>query len=291
MASVPCPATQLGAGIDWVTATAKRPSSVRALLYVGEDLLDQEEGAGGVRKAWHWQGFQGHQAGRVQAGFSGTIACVRASGPTARECARDIIACADNISRLDVQITVSSSALGADYAERVYRGHGGAVRGRGKPIARTLMMNSDGGSTLYLGKGASDQYGRVYNKTAEQKTGEDPPHWRYEVEYKRHLALAAGRSYALAAEKDRWCLSEVVEWFERRHCPPPISAISRVGLRGDSRGSDAQANRLRWLKVGVRPVVRKLAAEYGWPDVLALLGVPMTYSERYVNESLGPVED
>jgi hypothetical protein len=33
-----------------------------------------------------------------------------------------------------------------------------------------------------------------------------------------------------------------------------------------------------------------LALEYGWPDVLALLGVPMEYSERYINEVLAQGE-
>jgi len=35
----------------------------------------------------------------------------------------------------------------------------------------------------------------------------------------------------------------------------------------------------------------ELAEKYGWPDMLSLLGAPMFYSERYVNETLaGPQE-
>lgn len=40
----------------------------------------------------------------------------------------------------------------------------------------------------------------------------------------------------------------------------------------------------------MKPVLTKLAAEMGWPDVLALVGCPMVFSDRYVNEVLAVEE-
>jgi len=291
LSTIPGSQPQVSCGVDYITVTAQRAENIRALLYFCEDLEDQEEGCGGIRKPWRWQGFAGSTVGGLSYGFNGTRALCRASGSTARDSAAQLIECADNVARLDVQATVRSGALGRDYAKDLYASLLGVGRGRGRPIARTLITSTYTGDTLYLGRRISDSYGRIYNKSAEEKSDEDPPRWRYEVEYKRKPAFAAAKSFSSAPSADSWCLAEVGAWFDRRDCPLPVSTGSPVGSPGDPRGADAQARRIQWLRQGVRPVVVALAREYGWPDVLALLGVPMAYSDRYVNEVLGPAED
>ena len=278
------------AGIDYLTCTAERGHNVAALLALSEDVLRQEVGAGAILKPWYWQGFGGQQAGGISSGFSGTRAIVRLSGSTARECAAEFIPSADNVSRLDIQLTIRADALGTSHAAKLYESLATRDGRRGRPIARSLIVDSRGGSSLYLGRRISDSYGRIYNKSAEEQKNETPPRWRYEVEYKRKLALAAARAYVGAVEKDTFCAGEVRHWFDRRNCTPPISTIPRLDYCSDARGSDSQSKLVKWLKVTVRPSVQRLALEYGWPDVLALLGVPLAYSDRYVNEVLGAEE-
>lgn len=287
MDSVPGPSVQVGAGIDYITCSAARPHSVAALLALGRDLVAQEEGAGGVVRPLHVRGYAGWQAGGAGYGFTGTRALVRCSGPTARESAADLLGSADNCSRLDVQITVSSDACGVDYAERVYADVATSGRRRGRPFTRSLVVNSDGGSTLYIGRRISEQFGRIYNKSAEEKRPDNPPQWRFEVEYKGRTAKRAAWSYQSHPDRDSWCVSEVRSFFDARAITPPFAANSRVGLCGDPRGSDAQARQLEWLRIGVKPVLCRLALVYGWPDVLSWIGVPMAYSDKYVNETLG----
>jgi DNA relaxase NicK len=258
-----------------------------ALLYFSKDLLEQEEGSGGVRKPWYFQGYAGHQVGQVQSGFKATGVCVRASGAAARECAAQLLECADNCSRLDLQVTVRADECGDDYAEKLHRDMLGRVRRRGRPVERTLITSTYSGDTLYLGRRVSDQYGRIYNKSAEEKTKEEPPRWRFEVEYKRGYAKAAASAYVKANASASWCASTVHSWYANRGVSAPVSALASPAIRCDARGTAEEANRLRWLKVGVRPAVVELAAKYGWPDVLRLLGCPLATSERYVNEVLG----
>ena len=279
----------LGAGIDYVTCTATRPVLAAALLALGQDLIEHEVGSGGVVKPWYWQGFSGRSAGSVQVGFTGRRSIVRASGAAARECAKDVIGLSDNVSRLDIQLTVRSDDLGTDYAKRLFESDDRTGARRGKPLARALVQTSAGGDTFYLGKRISDSFGRVYNKSAEDKVREDPPRWRYEVEYKRRQALAAARSYQAAADKDSWCVGEVAQWFERRHCPPPVSSIDRVDMRGSARGSASQANRIDWLRRGVRPVIQQLIAEFGVVDVLALLGIGCEHHAAHETARYWPI--
>jgi hypothetical protein len=276
----------LEAGVDWLTCTARHPARVAALLAFGHDMVRQEEGGGGVRKTFRWQGFSGWTAGGAGVGFNGYSSLVRLSGPTARESATDAIGYADNISRLDVQTTVRVNGVSADLARNLYACVLGGRGGRGRPITRSLIQTSDGGDSLYLGRRISDSYGRIYNKSAEDKEVAEYPRWRYEIEFKRKMALAQAKAYAQAPEKEAWCVARVYHWFKDRGCPPSHSPVERVNNSGASRGDSAQARRIEWLKVGVRPVVKELALEYGWPDVLSLLGVPMSYSESYINETL-----
>lgn len=291
MNSIASSPAEISTGIDWLTCTALRPTRVAALLAFGKEWIDEEVGSGGTPKPFHFQGFSGRTAGGVGLGFNGSRALVKLSGPAAREHAASAIAFADNVSRLDVQTTVRDGGLRSDYAASQYYRLLGVRRGRGRPICRSLICTSEGGSSLYIGKGVSDQYGRVYNKSAEERERCELPRWRFEVEYKRKPALAAATAYARAACKETWCTAQVHAWFGQRGLMPPFDAGSDPTNLGASRGDSSQARRLHWLKRGVRPVVVKLAHEFGWPDILALLGVPMSYSDRYVNEVLAGPED
>lgn len=286
MTSVEHPAVQLGAGIDYLTCSAERARGGDALLLLGRDLLAQEVGSGGIERPFFSHGFSGHTAGAISVGASRDRSLVRASGAAARECAAMLIESAHNVSRLDAQLTVSSDGLGADYARSLFDSGAGIRGGRGRPIERTLIQNSTGGSSFYLGRRISESYGRIYNKSSEEGNDVVPPHWRFEVEFKGRQARSSAWSYAAYSDKARWCVGEVYSWFSQRHCAPPISPLDRVGMCGDSRGSDSQSKRIIWLRRCVRPVMERLAAEFGWPDTLALIGAPMQYSNRYINEVL-----
>jgi len=291
MQSISSSSPELSTGVDWLTCTALRPTRVAALLSFGKEWLAEEVGSGATEKRFHFQGFSGRQAGGVGVGFNGLRALVRLSGPTGRECAAVAIGFADSVSRLDVQTTVRHGRIGVDYAENEYRDSLGARRGRGRPVSRALICTSEGGASLYIGKGASDQYGRIYNKSAEERESCAIPRWRYEIEYKRKPAHAAALAYARSESKEAWCTSQVHAWFRQRGVTPPFDAGGDPTDLGASRGDSSQARRIQWLRVGVKPVVVKLAAEFGWPDVLALLGVPMQVSERYVNQTCERWED
>ena len=286
----PSPADYV-AGVDYITCTARQPSSMAALLSLGQELVYQEEECGGVRKAWYFQGFAGQQAGQVAAGFKSNGVCIRASGAAARESAAELIECADNVSRLDLQLTVRTSNCTFQYAKDQYRSLYKRPRRKGGQLEYSLITSTYTGDTLYFGRRVSDQFGRLYNKSAEEKIDETPPRWRFEVEYKRAYAKAAASKYAASNKSPGWVAGTVARWFSDRGTRPPVSDMDVGAISSSSRGSAQEAARVEWIRRCVRPAVKQLAEKYGWPDVLALLGVPMSYSERYVNETLAGPED
>ena len=262
-----------------------------ALLSLGQELVYQEEECGGVRKAWYFQGFAGQQAGQVAAGFKSNGVCIRATGAAARDSAAELIDCADNISRLDLQLTVRSSNCTLQYAKDQYRLLNSSPRRKGGQLGHSLITSTYTGDTLYYGRRVSDQFGRLYNKSAEEQIDENPPRWRFEVEYKRAYAKAAAQRFAASNKSPGWVAGTVARWFSDRGTRPPVSELALGAIRSSPRGSAQEAARLEWLKRSVRPAVMELAERYGWPDMLSLLGAPMFYSERYVNETLaGPQE-
>lgn len=291
MASVQRDPAAMVAGVDYITCTARSPARMAALMYLGSDLLKQEMEVGGVFKPWFFKGYAGSACGQIQAGYKPAGVVVRASGAAARECAPELIECAENVSRLDLQLTVMSSQCGDDHAKNLHAALSAAPRARGRRLERTLITSTYTGDTLYLGKGSSDQYGRIYNKSAEEKVKESPPRWRYEVEFKRGYAKAAAEAFSASDKSADWCAGRVSRWFADRGARPPGSTVPTGAIRSAPRGTAEEARRLEWLKRAVRPALCDLAQKYGWPDMLALLGVPMSYSERYVNETLAGLED
>jgi len=279
------------AGVDYITCTARRPAMMAALLSLGQELVYQEGQIGGVRKAWYFHGFAGQSAGQVSAGFKSDGVCVRASGAAARDSAAELISCADNVSRLDLQLTVRASNCTLQYAKDEYRVLNQRPRRKGGQLEHSLITSTYTGDTLYYGRRVSDQFGRLYNKSAEEKSVEDPPRWRFEVEYKRAYAKAAAARYAASNKSPGWVAGTVARWFSDRGTRPPVSDLALGAIRSDPRGTAQEAARLEWLKRSVRPAVIELAAKYGWPDMMSLLGAPMFYSERYVNETLSGPED
>lgn len=265
----------LTAGLDYITVSASRPSGVAGLIDLGADLIREQHEHGCTIRPMGVHGYRGWSAGPVSYGFNGHSALLRCSGPTTESVAPLAIDRADKCSRLDMQITTRADAQRVDYHQRLYARLAANAGRRGRPLSRSVISQSDGGGGLYLGRRISDQFGRVYNKSAEERVWEDPPRWRYEVEFKRSVSLGQARAYRAAADSDRYVVNQVAAWFRRRGVDPPIASdAAPIACSVALRGAEREA-RLRWLAVGVAPALRELAAELGWYELVPQLGIPL----------------
>jgi len=133
----------------------------------------------------------------------------------------------------------------------------------------TFFTCSNGGTTLYVGSRASDQYGRFYDKGKER----DPKslagmEWRYEVEFKGKRAarvLEVMKQEVARGDVEQAIGATVYKWFAGREVTP-IYARNGKPLAMDVKAElTSDEVKLLWLTKQVRPSIRRLV-EHGKLD-------------------------
>lgn len=247
-------------GVDWATLTAKTPRGIARLKGWADAQFEQLEADGFHVKPVAPMGYDGWQVGPVFGGARADGFMLRVSGAGANVAAtlwgEDV-----NITRLDVQATLRSaedipgwgqvSLFQAETEQKKYPRRGGyphmiLIDGRGR------------GDSVLVGSRTSDRYGRMYDKARES---EDPAYercWRYEIEFKGAMAVAAMRH--IAGSEDRRQASGVLALAEFREWRFPVPAVEMPeGTRTyvPAPYSDNE-RRLAWLKRQVEPTIRQL---------------------------------
>jgi DNA relaxase NicK len=181
---------------------------------------------------------------------------VIAKGSVAQEVWRHFLPTARNVSRVDLQVTVKLEEQRKALAHLSYKNC------RRHKLKSSVIRNSQGGSTLYLGSRNSDQFGRLYDKGA--KNGEVPGFvWRYEVELKRSYANEAIRKLLEFKERDGKELSKLISgyvysWWRKRGVQPVFSPESGGAIIEVSKTETTLERKLTWLRTQVSPTLRRL---------------------------------
>src|SRR5215208_6729754 len=184
----------ISAGVDWITCTARGKDARRALQAQVEPILQQEASAGVEVSVARLRDYVGWKVpGVVYGTRDADDLCILSASHAARLW-KNVALAATNVSRLDLQATVwthgEQPALSRWYYQRVRR----QKPSRGKPRTYSLIQTHPHGDTLYVGKRQSDCYGRVYDYATAHKTAPARTVWRYEVEFKRDMALRHSRA-------------------------------------------------------------------------------------------------
>lgn len=258
-------ATVVESQVDWLTCSAIDERGRDGLLDLGVELL-AEQGKANKVKDFHLHGYTGSQAGHVKVGIGGDRVLLMLGGDPANEWFDFAVAHADNVSRIDLAVTVKLDQADKDVAKRGQQEYASNVqRGNRYPNACDLYDGTSG-STLYVGKRESAYFARLYDKGRQSKLDRYSNCWRYECEYKedyaRNVAAACGR----ATDRSAFCAGTVYsDWVKRGI--RPIYEPTRMELygKGFDRATDVDT-KLRWLAATVRPVVRFLT-EHGHGDL------------------------
>lgn len=265
----------VNAGIDYITLTAMQPSQAFVLSTKAHQLLRQEIAAGNMQRPWGMAGYEGWRAGPVQWGERVDGVITRLSGNAAATNWWELYQASDNVSRIDLQVTVRTDHDPTKEVMAEYRAVKKRWANRGDGPTITIWRSGAQGITVYLGKRSSRLMCRIYNKHAE--SGLD--HWqgcvRYEVEFKSVAALSAigsivdhgivhdnivSRVHAIVRDRGGLC-----RWSVNN----PSSAVVEAPKMATDR--DRQ---LQWLRVQVRPTVQSLLDQGLDDDVYASLGLP-----------------
>src|SRR5579875_207273 len=186
------PFTVVEAHVDWLTATSQGAARRPLFDQLGRQLLDHLEAGGDARRQWHWQGFHGERCGQFSWGSRPDCSVVTMSATVSARYWRRFWPLSTNISRLDLAVSVEG-ADDADLVSRSWRQYLEWRRTNPNSASWSLITNSDGGSTFYLGRRSSDWFCRIYRKDKESPTEYQRPTWRYELELKRRPAIEAAR--------------------------------------------------------------------------------------------------
>lgn len=256
--------------VDWITATT---FDTRISLYWQEifaSVIAENSYVG--TKPWSFHGYTGWHCPGAMFGYrsydEGAILIITSDradkywGYVARGEA--------SVTRLDLAVTVELPAqvIGLPMAHYSAAGEGGIRK-------NTVITNKKGGQTFYIGSRSSIQYGRVYDKGAEQ--GKDPGwRYRYEVVVKKGLTPNLVKSLIQANDNGRARLiqSFVWDWFDNREVTPIFSRGYDKAIRLEAEVKISTPHKkLTWLRKQVRNTIDDLIdAGYSDEVIASLFG-------------------
>lgn len=245
------------ASCDWLTRTFSNPK-IRQFVYddwqTATSILTAE---GHEPSAWQWMGYDGMSVGGLSWGHREDTDILRASGGTAERMFDRFGHYQGNCSRIDIALTLKWPTPQRHTASKAYQKVTGGVDSD-KRRSYSLVVNSRGGETLYVGSRSSNQFGRLYDKDAESGLAQIARRWRYEVEFKADRAGKVLELLQSTRDRGKLYLGIVQGFFKPRGVSmPPLAddALVRVEIIEPPKQVDTQ---LAWLRQQVAPVVGRL---------------------------------
>lgn len=180
----------LEVGVDYITATSKEAWSNTDLASFGGLLVSEQEDRGDERKPFRFSGYHGQHAGGAAYGRRPGSQIVRLSGEVAATWWSNALTLADNVTRLDVQVTVLPQC---GPSKALYRHHRQLLRagmGKRKRLGFKVWYGPRGPESMTIGQRVSDFWLRIYDKGVESGEAQYEGALRYELEVKRKPALA-----------------------------------------------------------------------------------------------------
>lgn len=266
------PHAVLSTGVDWITATAQKGFTRWDMSEYARHERARLMDAGEPIKTGYRLGYYGWQVEGFFHGQREGSSIIIASGALADRVWRPVVNVSDNISRLDLQVTVATPSdrphLGVQACEALRGGIPRKVRTKNV----TLITSQPQGETLILGKRTSDQYGRLYDKASEARLGAARSVWRYEVELKRHAALAAATALRGSDAPQAVAGALVHGWFDARGVAP-IFTPDQTFCPQNPVQSLTNRNVLTWFEESLSITIQRAIARHGLERVLEALGL------------------
>jgi hypothetical protein len=266
------PAEILSAGVDWITATSKTGGSKPHMEELAIHCFQRALDAGEEVKPSKILGYTGYASKHIFHGERQGGAIMRVSGAAAKDLWRSVSEVSDNVSRLDLQVTVWTILERPHVAkvihEQIKRKELGIV-----PIRNaTYIEGHPSGETVNLNKRGSACSARVYDKAAESGLGLPRTVWRYEIECHSNLAgayLAALRSNHSPSSTTA---TLVHKWFERRGIKPLFNPPDNSSTL-DVHVGKPERNTLQWFRDSLSKTVARQVSLYGRGAVMRALGL------------------
>lgn len=259
----------ISASVDYLTVTAQGSKATAKLMDCLFNSISRSDLETIRSRKWKFMSYVGHRGEGVRYGVSehGGIAIL--SGAQAATLWPLIAPSRSRCTRIDLAVTLSLSEPRIGLATDYYT----SLLEQGERYS-TVVHNTRGGQTCYVGSRSSEQFGRVYDKGAEQgkKAGY---HWRYEVEIKKPRSESVVTTLLGEQHPLPWILAYVYKWFAARGIQPLFESTNKCSaIEILSRISTADTT-LQWLSTSVAPSVQRLISNGKREQVYLALGLPL----------------
>jgi len=287
MKSPPEPAIvidDLAAGVDWLTVTAKTQENREALFKECERLKTVLVNNGERFRPWMFKGYTGFHCAGLSWGTRLDSDIAMLAGVDAHQNWYVCGEWAENCSRIDLAVTVELQSVFPSLV-RLYDTCLQRVNDKGVRYKGSTVKDSEGGSTLYVGRRTSRAYGRVYDKGRESGLFDEPGKlWRYEVEFHKPMAktilgsILANKYVPIGThwqeEIAQSIASTVHAWYTARNIPPLFARGDNesISLEVAARVTSDEVS-LNWLTTQVQPTVARLARRGKLEQVKRALGL------------------
>ena len=263
--------TPINIGVDWLTCTTLSKASSRKMQALGEECLVVQQRRGNDLKGWGMSGFEGFKCGQIQMGVRGRECIVRLTGDYADSHWRRFYALSENVSRLDLQVTVDTGSIASKHVARYY-GQAARARRKNRNFPKVWeCRDSDGPATLYFGTRVSDLFGRVYDKFSQAGPAWPTGAVRFELQCSRRQGVLNAKSLYEARDPQLWISDRVRSYFGNHALAPLWSTDPLTNYSCPRRRTDLE-RRLLWLQSAVRPSVQLLIEAGKEQLVLEALG-------------------
>jgi len=178
----------------------------------------------------------------------------------------------DHITRIDLQLTYD---IGFDPQPLIWKFYKQANRAsslRKRGPKNQVLLDNDGGATLYCGVRESNLFGRVYARGPKTKLEEDKHMLRFEVQYNKRLATIVARQLRSKMLNQTYLGGRVLQFFRARglNTPAHFGFPESISL---PRNRTELEHRLSWLGKACRPSCVIMAERGLLPELIRALGL------------------
>lgn len=273
--------------IDWLTLTNNDPKNLYGLANLGKELVTLCISNNYTADPWHWCGYSGESTPHCRWGEREDSAILQISGPMADDWFDAAYLQATNCSRIDLAVTVRYEPEREGIAGESYGNGKEWADKRGTGPGYTLITNSSGGSSCYVGARISDLYGRIYDKYRESADERYRGCWRWEVEAKGEIAKRCASAVHSSPTRASAIGGTVWRYFARRGCEPDWRMGDDELPLLHIRPASNVATKLQWLERQVSPTVRFLLERGYESAAIEALGLAISAQERERIKRLG----
>lgn len=265
--------------VDWVTFTCSKEGTRLHFWNLGLELVKLAATNDLPIRRWKWKGYDGQHTQGVTLGRREDSDILQLSGPFADEHFDLAYSHADNVTRIDLAVTVKveglvSGVIGEHQAEVL-------AWKQEKPRVLTVssIYNEGSPGTLYLGQRVSDLFCRIYDKHLESGRQDYEGCLRYEVEVKGAPAERAAAWLYATGNRPSAIRDAVFKHCLRRGVTPRFGGLDGAVHLNTIRATSDADSRLTWLASSVRPVVERLLAADRAEQVFDALGLRRSLTE------------